>query len=301
MLTTNRKRIGRRLAALVAMLAALVLVAAGCGGRGPETGQQAKKITIGYIAWDEAIAVSNLYKVVLQRQGYQVQLVELEAGPTYAGLARGNIDLFLDAWLPQTHADYWQQYQGQIEDLGVWYDQATLNIAVPNHLTDINSMEDLRGRGAEFGGKITGIDPGAGLTRTTRDDMIPKYGLQGEYSLQTSSTTAMLASLEKAINERTPIVVTLWHPHWAYAKYPIKDLADPRGAMGAAEQIHAAGRSGFRADFPDVTGMVGRFRLSDQQLAALENEINSAPKGQEEAAAQRWADAHPEVVRSFAG
>ena len=291
----------RRLVALLAAFAALVLVFAGCGGRQAQTGQQAKTINIGFISWDEDIAVSHLYKVLLEKKGYHVNLQELEAGPMYAGLAQGNIDLFLDGWLPQTHADYWKQYGNKLEDLGVWYDQATLNIAVPNHLTDINSMEDLRGRGAEFGGKITGIDPGAGLTRTTRDDMIPKYGLQGEYSLQTSSTTAMLASLEKAINERTPIVVTLWHPHWAYAKYPIKDLADPRGAMGAMTQIHAAGRSGFRADFPDVTGMVGRFRLSDQQLAALENEINSAPKGQEEAAAQRWADAHPEVVRSFAG
>lgn len=109
----------RRLVAFIAMLAALVLVAAGCGGRQADTGQQEKRINIGYIAWDEAIAVSNLYKVLLQRQGYQVQLTELEAGPTYAGLARGNIDLFMDAWLPQTHADYWNQYRGQLEDLGV--------------------------------------------------------------------------------------------------------------------------------------------------------------------------------------
>ena len=290
----------RRLVAFIAMLAALVLVAAGCGGRQADTGQQEKRINIGYIAWDEAIAVSNLYKVLLQRQGYQVQLTELEAGPTYAGLARGNIDLFMDAWLPQTHADYWNQYRGQIEDLGVWYDRATLNIAVPTYLTDVNSMADLRGRAAEFHGTITGIDPGAGLSRVTRDQMIPQYGLTGQYTLQTSSTTAMLASLERAINERQPIVVTLWHPHWAYAKYPIKDLADPRGAMGAAEQIHAAGRKGFSADFPDVTGMVHKFRLNDQQLASLENEINSAPKGQEEAAAQRWADANPQVIATFA-
>lgn len=289
-----------RWVACVAMLAALVLIVAGCGGRQPETGQQSKKITIGYIAWDEAIAVSNLYKVLLQRQGYQVQLTELEAGPTYAGLAQGNIDLFMDAWLPQTHADYWAQYQDRLEDLGVWYDQATLNIAVPTYLTDVNSIEDLRGREAEFNGTITGIDPGAGLSRVTRDQMIPQYGLTGQYALQTSSTTAMLASLERSINSHSPIVVTLWHPHWAYAKYPIKDLQDPRGAMGQAEQIHAVGRKGFSADFPDVTGMVRKFRLDDRQLSSLENDINSAPKGQEEAAASRWADAHPEVIASFA-
>ncbi|CAM01528.1 glycine betaine/proline transport system substrate-binding protein [Saccharopolyspora erythraea NRRL 2338] len=287
-----------RLTALLAALCALVLVAAGCGGRQAETGQEAKRITIGYIAWDEDIAVTNLFKVLLEEQGYQVTTTELEAGPVYAGLAQGNIDLFLDAWLPETHSDYWKQYSGQIEDLGVWYDQATLNIAVPNYLTDINSIADLKGRSGQFGGVITGIDPGAGLSRITKNNAIPQYQL--DYTLQTSSTTAMLASLEKAINEHKPIVVTLWHPHWAYARYPIKDLQDPLGAMGQAEEIHSVGRAGFSQDFPQVTEMVKKFRLDDQTLSSLENAVNSAPKGQEAAAARKWADENPQVISAFA-
>ncbi|MDA3647595.1 glycine betaine ABC transporter substrate-binding protein [Saccharopolyspora indica] len=298
MLSSRRSR---RFAALLAALAALVLVAAGCGGREPQTGQESKTINIGYIAWDEDIAVTYLYKELLERKGYAVNATELEVGPIYAGLAQGNPDLFLDAWLPQTHADYWQQYGPQLEDLGVWYDQGTLNIAVPKYLTDVNSIEDLKGRGPEFGGVITGIDPGAGLSRTTKDSAIPAYGLGGEYALQTSSTTAMLAALEKATKEQKPIVVTLWHPHWAYARYPLKDLQDPKGAMGQAEQLHAVGRAGFAQDFPEVTEMIKKFRLTDDQLASLENEINNAQKGQEQLAARKWADAHPEVINTFAG
>lgn len=290
----------RRLLALLAALAATLSLAAGCGGREAQTGQEAKQINIGYIAWDEDIAVTYLYKELLERRGYTVNATELEAGPIYAGLAQGNPDLFLDGWLPSTHEDYWKQYGPQLEDLGVWYDQATLNIAVPNYMTDVNSIADLKGRGAELGGTVTGIDPGAGLSRTTKE-ALPAYGLQGEFTLQTSSTTAMLAALQKATDERKPIVVTLWHPHWAYARYPIKDLQDPMGAMGAAEQIHAIGRKGFSQDFPEVTDMVKKFRLTDQQLASLENEINSAAKGQEQAAAKKWADANPDVIRSFAG
>lgn len=290
-----------RLLALLAALAATLSMAAGCGGREAQTGQEAKQINIGYIAWDEDIAVTYLYKELLERRGYKVNATELEAGPIYAGLAQGNPDLFLDAWLPETHADYWQQYGPKLEDLGVWYDQATLNIAVPQYMTDVNTIADLKGRGAEFGGVITGIDPGAGLSRTTKDKAIPAYGLQNEFQLQTSSTTAMLAALQKATTEQKPIVVTLWHPHWAYARFPIKDLQDPMGAMGAAEQIHAVGRQNFSKDFPEVTEMVKRFRLNDQQLAGLENEINSAPKGQEQAAAKKWADTNPEIINSFAG
>jgi glycine betaine/proline transport system substrate-binding protein len=290
----------RRLVAVLAALAALVMVAAGCGGREAQTGQEAKQINIGYIAWDEDIAVTYLYKDLLERRGYKVNATELEAGPIYAGLAQGNPDLFMDAWLPSTHEDYWKQYGPKLEDLGIWYDQATLNVAVPNYMTDVNTIADLKGRAAEFGGVITGIDPGAGLSRTTKDKAIPAYGLN-DYQLQTSSTTAMLASLQKATDEKKPIVVTLWHPHWAYARFPIKDLQDPKGAMGTAEQIHALGRQNFSKDFPEVTQMVKKFRLNDQQLASLENEINSAPKGQEQAAAKKWADANPDVIKSFAG
>jgi glycine betaine/proline transport system substrate-binding protein len=292
-------RRSRRLVALLAALAALLLVAAGCGGREAQTGQQQKAINIGFIAWDEDIAVTHLYKVLLEQKGYKVNIQELEAGPMYAGLSQGNIDLFLDGWLPETHADYWKQYGPQLEDLNVWYDQATLNIAVPKYLTNVNSIADLKGRGAEFGGVITGIDPGAGLSRITKDSAIPAYGLNGEYTLQTSSTTAMLASLERSIKDQKPIVVTLWHPHWAYAKYPIKDLADPQGAMGKAEQIHAIGRKNFGQDFPEVTDMVKKFKLDDAQLASLENAVNSAEKGKEDEAARKWAEQNQAVVANF--
>lgn len=291
----------RRLVALLAALAALMMVAAGCGGREAQTGQDSKTLNIGYIAWDEDIAVSYLYKELLERRGYTVNLTELEAGPLFAGLAKGNPDLFMDAWLPATHEDYWKQYGPQLEDLGVWYDQATLNLAVPQYMTDVNSIADLKGRGGQFGGVITGIEPSAGETRIVRDQMMPAYGLTGEFNLQTSSTTAMLAALQGAIAEQKPIVVTLWHPHWAYSRFPLKDLQDPKGAMGTAEQVHAVGRKGFGQDFPEVTEMVKKFRLTDQQLASLEDAINNAQKGQEQAAAKKWADANPDVINSFAG
>ena len=297
MLARTRSR--RAIAVLIAALSAILLVASGCGGRQAQTGQQAKQINIGYIAWDEDIAVSNLYKVLLEKKGYKVNLQQLEAGPVYAGLSKGNPDLFLDAWLPSTHADYWKQYGPQLEDLGIWYNQATLNLAVPNYMSDINSIADLKGKAAQFGGGITGIEPSAGESRIVQNQAMPAYGLTPEYQLKLSSTTAMLASLEKAVKDKQPIVVTLWHPHWAYARYPLKDLQDPKGGMGAAEELHSIGRKNFAKDFPEVAEMVKKFKLNDQQLGSLENAINSAPKGGEEQAAKQWADQNPQVIASF--
>jgi glycine betaine/proline transport system substrate-binding protein len=290
----------RRLLALIAALTAIVLIAAGCGGRTSQTGQSQKTINIGTTDWDESVAVSDLYAVLLEKQGYKVNVQTLDAGPLYAGLAQGSIDMFPDAWLPSTHGDYWKQYQGKLQDLGIWYNEATLNLAVPAYMTDINSVSDLAGKQGMFNGTITGIDPGAGETRIVRNDVMPQYGLAGPYNLQTSSSTAMLVALQKAYDAKQPIVVTLWHPHWAYAKYQLKDLTDPKGALGKAEQLHFTARNNFQQDFPDLTQMISKFKLDDKTLASLENAVSNAPKGQEKQAAQQWADQNPQVIASFA-
>lgn len=293
-----------RLCALVAAVTAVALVAGACGGRSTstDTGQASKTVKIGYIAWDEDIALSNLVKVELEAKGYKVQLQQLDAAPVYAGLAQGNIDLFLDAWLPATHADYWKQYKSQLEDLGVWYDNATLNLVVPKYVGNVNSIADLKGNAAEFGGKITGIDPGAGETRIIADKVISQYDLGGAITLQNSSSTAMLAALDGAIKNNQPIVAAMWHPHWAYSRYQIKDLADPKGAMGTGEQLHSLGRKNFAHDFPGLATALKGLKFTDAQLGSLEDAIQKAGSGNEVAAVKQWADQNKSFLDpAFAG
>src|SRR5699024_11104806 len=126
----------------------------------------------------------------------------------YQGVADGDVDLFFDSWLPATHADYWKQFKDDVVDINVWYDKAPLTIAVPSYM-DIDSIEDLPKIGDKVDWTITGIDSGAGLYRTVNDKVIPEYGLD-KYSQPASSGTAMLSALGKAIDNKQPIVVTLW-------------------------------------------------------------------------------------------
>ncbi len=247
-------------------------------------------IKIGWIPWDEDVSATYLWKRILENNGYTVTLTQADAGPVYEALSTSDLDVFLDTWLPTTHADYWATYKDKLEDLSVWYDNARLTWAVPNYV-DIDSIPDLAGHGTEFGNQIIGIEPGAGLTRVSNDTVLPGYGLGGEYSLVESSTTAMLSELSRAISSNKPIVVTLWRPHWAYSSYPIKDLEDPDGLLGAAEQVHIIARDGFSDDYPEVAGWLEAFVLDDTQLAALEDMVmNQYGSGQEEAAIDAWLD-----------
>src|SRR5207245_9585054 len=64
-------------------------------------------IRIGWTAWSDAEAVTNIAKEVLEKRlGYKVDLGMTDIGLQYAGVARGNLDVMLMAWLPTTHKAY---------------------------------------------------------------------------------------------------------------------------------------------------------------------------------------------------
>ncbi|MEP9381310.1 glycine betaine ABC transporter substrate-binding protein [Nocardioides sp. KR10-350] len=291
-----------KLGAAVAALA--LLGVAGCASGNSETGGGGdnagggKQITIGYINWDEDVAVTHLWQQVLEDKGYDVTIQQIaDAGPTYVGLSKGDIDLFFDGWLPATHASYWKKYGSQLTDIKTWYDSAPLTIAVPNYVTDVKSLSDLKAHADEFDNTIIGIEPGAGLTATTKK-MMPQYGLS-DWTLKTSSTAGMLAELKKATDAKKPIVVTLWRPHWAYSAFPIRDLQDPKGAMGKPDQIHAIGTGSFADDFPEVDAMVKKFHMDDKQLGSLEETVLQEHKDDMETGVEEWLKANPDFESSL--
>lgn len=282
------------LVALAVMAVSLVAVA--CDedtedtGDSTETTAAAKgEIEIGWVAWDECIANTYLWKTILEEQGYTVTLTQLDVAPVYTGLANGDIDFFVDAWLPNTQAGYWDEFGDQIELLGVINENATLSLTVPAYVEGIDSLEDLKGNADLFDGVITGIEPGAGMMGLLADEVMPGYGLDGEYELLESSTPAMIVALQNAIADEEPIVVTLWRPHWVYGAMDLKDLEDPQGLWGAADQIQVLGRDGFAEDFPEVAEWLSNFTFTDDQLAGISAiVIDEYGTGEEEAAIAAW-------------
>ncbi|GAB4252910.1 MAG: hypothetical protein Kow00129_13820 [Thermoleophilia bacterium] len=257
---------------------------------GDEAAVDKPAIRLGLIAWDEAIAVTYLWDHLLKEQGYDTEIVQLDAAPVYAGLAAGDLELYLDAWLPETHGDYWAEYGDSMEDLGIWYDQGLLTLAVPTYV-DIDSIADLKGNGDMFGNRIVGIESGAGLMRITRNDVMPGYGLEDEYDLIEGSTPAMLAELERATSNEEPVAVTLWHPHWAYSAYPIKDLEDPENLLGDPEELHVVSRLGFPEDYPQVTEWLSTWEMDDAALSSLtETVVMEYGQGKEAEGVEAWLE-----------
>ncbi|MBO9627249.1 MAG: glycine betaine ABC transporter substrate-binding protein [Microbacterium sp.] len=291
-----------RIIALAALAAAASLTLAGCatdgaggttaltGGDGSSSGGGDKgTITLGFLpSWTDGLSTAYLLQDQLEKLGYDVRMKTLtEAGPLYTGLAQGDVDVFPSAWPEITQAEYMAKYGDDIEDLGTYYDNAKLTIAVPEY-TDIDSIDQLAGAADRFDGRIIGIEPGAGLTTQTTK-MLPAYGLDGEYQLVTSSTAAMLTELKAATEKKQDIVVTLWRPFWANDAFPVKDLEDPKGAMGEAEGLHFLATDGFAKKYPEAAALIAKIRLDDEQYGSLEDlVVNEYGEGREADAVDDW-------------
>ena len=287
----------------------LALVASGIGVFGSSSGSKAtaandvgkgKNITIGYIPWDEGIASTFLWKEILEERGYKVTTTQYAAGPLYTGLATGQVDFQTDSWLPTTHAEYWKKYGKQLDDLGSWYGSTSLELTVPSYVKDVNTLADLKTHASEFGGKITGIEPSAGMMGLLKTKVLKEYGLQGSYDVVDGSTPAMLAELKRAYAKKQPIVVTLWSPHWAYSDYKLKKLKDPKNAWGKGDGVHTVARKGFAGDNPDVGKWLKDFKMTESQLTGLEAQIQKSGKGGEQDAVRTWLKQHPGLVDQLA-
>ncbi|MEW2120848.1 ABC transporter permease/substrate binding protein [Streptomyces sp. NPDC005474] len=261
---------------------------------------QGKKVTIGYIPWDEGIATTFLWKELLEERGFDVTTTQYAAGPLYTGLATGQIDFQTDSWLPVTHAEYWKKYGDQLEDLGKWYGPTSLELTVPSYVKGVDSLADLKGQSSTFKGRIVGIEPSAGMMGLLKDKVLKEYGLGDEYEVVDGSTPAMLAELKRAYAKKEPIVVTLWSPHWAYSDYDLKKLKDPKGAWGKGDGVHTLARKGFAADNPEVGAWLKKFSMTEKQLTGLEARIQQAGKGGEQDAVRAWLKANPGLAAKWA-
>ncbi|WP_026077343.1 glycine betaine ABC transporter substrate-binding protein [Brevibacterium senegalense] len=234
------------------------------------SGAEDKDIKIGaFNGWDESYAAAYITKYALEQDGYSVSVESFDAGPAFTAVSQGDIDFIMDGWLPVTHEDYIAQFGDDMEAQGCWYTGAKNTIAV-NEDSPAQSLADLRDMSDEYGSTIYGIEAGAGLTRMTEEDMIPTYGLE-DWDFKISSTPAMLAQLQSSTNADENIVVTLWRPHWAYDAFPVRDLEDPEGAMGAGEVIYNFAYSGFGEEHPEVSQLLKNLVIGDETLASMEN------------------------------
>ncbi|MEJ2693150.1 MAG: glycine betaine ABC transporter substrate-binding protein [Candidatus Thiodiazotropha sp.] len=254
-------------------------------------------LRIGWTAWSDAEAVTRLAARVLETRLQQpVKLILLDIGIQYQGLASGDIDAMLMAWLPLTHKPYMDKLGDQVVNLGPIYTRARLGWVVPDYISreQLNSIEDLKKPeiGRKLAYQIHGIDPGAGLMQAS-EKAIDSYGLD-RYRLVSSSGAGMTAALARAIKRKKWILVTGWSPHWMFSRWNLRYLEDPKKSLGGRERIHALVRRNFYQEFPvEVSEFLTRMYLPLEELEGLMERANDSSYDE---AVDEYIAKHPQRV-----
>ena len=285
----------RRLPILLLVLA-VVASTAGCGGLGAVSG--GKELTLGYIEWDENVAVSSLTKVLLEEElGYTVELQRTNVAvitQVFGGVAEGDLDAFQDVWMPNQRA-YLSEVEGNVEHLDPWFEgQTAQGIAVPYYM-DVRSLSELDRAGTDM---IIGIEPGSAVQPQIEDKVIPGYDL--DMKLVESSTPAMLSELEKAYEMRQPIVFFGWSPHWMNTRYDFRYLEDPKDLQGKFNdpaKISSIVNEDLPDDDPVAYAFLKAISLDEEQINQLEADINEA--GDPDEGVKVWLEKNTDVVKPW--
>jgi glycine betaine/proline transport system substrate-binding protein len=276
---------------LLLILSSAMLISACGGGEDNKEGEEVKgSLTFGINNWAENIAVSNMWKVLLEEKGYEVELKELEKAAVWTGIAQNDLDIAPEIWLPMTDEPLYERYKDDIVKRDSWYEGTGLGFAVPNYVEEVNSIEDLNTNKDLLGGRIVGIESGTSLMELA-NKAVDEYGI--ELNLVQSSEPAMLSELKKAHDLNEPIVVTLWNPHWVFSEYELKYLEDPKGTFGEKDDIFYMTRKGFEDDFAEVVKWMDTWEMNDDQLGDLMSTINESSP---EEGAEKWIEENRELV-----
>ena len=262
---------------------------------GAALAQAKPTLKIGFVdGWSDSVATTHLAAAIMRSKlGVNVELVPLAAGIMWQGVARGDIDMTLSAWLPVTHEAYLTNFKDKVQIVGANYPGAKIGLIVPDYVK-ATSLADLNTFRADFDNRIVGIDAGAGVMKKT-EEAIKAYGL--EMRLQPSSGPAMAAELDRAYRAKKSIAVTGWIPHWMFAKYKLRFLADPKTIYGAEEHVDSVINPGLNSKAPAVVAFLKKFSWKPEEIGAVMLAVEGGAKPAE--AADKWMNDNAARVTSW--
>jgi len=280
-----------------------------CGEQAPQqqeenTGSEQtfqKDVTLGIVEWPGVTQKTYVLKEVLDNLGYEVKINTFTVPILLKAVSTGDVDAFAGTWF-NSLGDTLQQYidDGTIVVLGNNVEKSLYRSAVPTYVYEagVKSLADLDKYADKFDRKIYGIEPGnAGNEIMMKAVDNDTYGL-GDWKVLESSTSAMLASVERATESKEWIVFSGWKPHWMNVAYDMKYLDDPESIWGKPSKIGTIARSGLPEDDPNLTRFLKQFKINSEIQSAWIMEYGKK-KRDPEVVAKEWVADNLDVVNPW--
>ena len=294
----------------------------GGGGGGGEA------ITLAVNPWTGSAVNAYVAKAVIEANlDTPVEIVDIDENATWVGLDDGSIDAVLEVW-PSGHAADYETYvtgKGSVVDIGKLGPSAKIGWYVPTFVIDehpeLATWEGFKDpelaklfATAESGdlGQFTMGDP----SYVTYDEqIIANLELPLKYVVA-GSEAALLTAIDKAIADKTPILLQFWKPHWKQlevdlTEVKLPDVTDECLASAAAadggyacdypvDELYKAANAGLEAKNAAVFSLLSKLTLTTEQQSEIAGYVDRDGMTPADAA-QKWVDENTDVWQAWLG
>ena len=260
----------------------------------------ARTVVIGYVNLSFYEATAAVFQNVLERSGYNVSMKKGGHSVMYPLLAEGEFDLFVAAWLPHTHAQYWEEYNKDLELVTPLYDDAKLFWAVPDYVPEsaVKSVADLAKPevAAKMEKTIRGPGADSGLMMRSKDLMQHYELAQAGYELAPGKASDWIDGFNANIEAKNWFVMPLWQPQYLNKVAKLRILEEPENILGEADTAWLVAHKDAGKKIPrHIFDVLRRMEFTVKWITELDHMVNVEGYSPREAA-RLWMSAHPNTI-----
>ncbi|MBU2322101.1 MAG: choline ABC transporter substrate-binding protein [Gammaproteobacteria bacterium] len=255
-------------------------------------------VKLGDPGWSDIAVTNGIASFLLDGLGYKAQTSTLAVPIIFAGLQKGQVDVFLGNWMPAQQANYDKFVtSGEIDQLVQNLSGTEYTLAVPAYAYDagVKTFADLDANADKFGKKIYGIGSGAPANESIKT-MIDgdEFGL-GDWQLVESSEQAMLVQVGRAVKRDQYVVFLGWTPHPMNVQYDMRYLKGGEKYFGDSGSVNTLARKGYAAQCPNVGKLLSNLTFTQEMENSIMDQVLSKQASNDQAI-KAWLQANPQVL-----
>lgn len=279
------------------LCAASLLMAAGTLQAQAEDAQCAT-VKLGDPGWSDIAVTNGIASFLLEGLGYQAQTQTLAVPIIYAGLQKGQVDVFLGNWMPAQQSNYDKFVaSGEVAKLAQNLDGTEYTLAVPTYAYEagVKTFADLDKFADKFDHKLYGIASGSPANESIRQMIAAdEFGL-GDWKLVESSEQAMLVQVGRAVKRDQFVVFLGWTPHPMNVNYDMKYLRGGEKYFGESGSVNTLARKDYATQCPNVGKLLSNLNFTQDMENSIMDQVLSKQASNAEAV-KAWLKANPAVL-----
>jgi glycine betaine/proline transport system substrate-binding protein len=258
-------------------------------------------VKLGDPGWSDIAVTNGIASVLLDGLGYKAQIQTLAVPIIFAGLQKGQVDVFLGNWMPAQQSNYDKFVTtGEVEQLVENLSGTEYTLAVPTYAYEagVKTFADLNKHADKFDQKIYGIGSGAPANVSIQKMIAANEFDLKDWNLVESSEQAMLVQVGRAVKREQFVVFLGWTPHPMNVQYDMRYLKGGEKYFGASGSVNTLARKGYAAQCPNVGTLLSNLKFTQEMENAIMDKVLSKQASNDEAI-KAWLQANPAVVAGW--